>query len=442
MSYEISRYEVEKLDPNVSIKTGHAFNSQRFTDNENDIALVKGENIHQGYIDWLGAKRWPKEEFSSLEKYHLAAGDIVLAMDRPWVTAGLKWSYIKPHDPKSILVQRVARLRAKGKLNQSYLRHVISSNYFAKYLQPIVTGVNVPHISAKQIGNFQIPIPESHIQHKITAILTAYDDLIDSNKRRITLLEKIVEELYCEWFVRMRFPGYQNTRFVKGVPERWEPLKLDDLIPPNGLETGKRPEGGAEEFGIPSIGAENVNGIGRYNFSKEKYVNEGFYASMRQGRVMDKDVLFYKDGAEIGRVTLFQDSFPYQKCCVNEHVFLIRTNDLRFQYFLYCYLNQPQLKEYVKLVNKNAAQPGINKAELRSIPIMRPIPSLIDNFNELVSPLISEIFTLAKSERVMQKTRDLLLQRLLSGKLLVENLDIQFPPSMRDVNSEHQVTHA
>ena len=109
-------------------------------DNPDDIPLVKGENVHQGYIDWIGAKHWPADEYDSFAKYHLIPGDVVLAMDRPWVTAGLKWSYIKPHDPKSLLVQRVARLRAKKKLDQDYLRHVISSNYFANYLQPIVTG--------------------------------------------------------------------------------------------------------------------------------------------------------------------------------------------------------------------------------------------------------------------------------------------------------------
>jgi hypothetical protein len=105
MSYEISRYELEKLDAYASIVPGFAFKSEQFTSNLEDISLVKGENVHQGYIDWFGAKRWPLDEYDKLSRYHLVPGDIVLAMDRPWVTAGLKWSYIKLHDPKSLLVQ-------------------------------------------------------------------------------------------------------------------------------------------------------------------------------------------------------------------------------------------------------------------------------------------------------------------------------------------------
>ena len=304
------------------------------------------------------------------------------------------------------------------------------------------SGSAVPIVKKSTFSKIKLRVPDRSTQRKIAAVLTAYDDLIEVNKRRIALLEKMAEELYREWFVRMRFPGYANAKFSKGSPDGWDQVKLDSLIPASGIETGKRPKGGAQEFGVPSVGAENVVKIGAYDFFKEKYVSEGFYASMKQGKVQDKDILFYKDGAEIGRVTLFQDGFPHEKCCVNEHVFLIRTDNLQYQYFLYFYLNQPQIREYVKLINKNAAQPGINQAELRSIPVPRPPPSLVDDFNDLVSPLVSELFVLAKSAIALQRARDLLLPRLLSGKLSVEGLDIQFPPSMMGVAPESEAIHA
>ena len=79
--------------------------------------------------------------------------------------------------------------------------------------------------------NTVIPTSQSlHIQRKIAAILTAYDDLIETNKRRIALLEKMAEELYREWFVRMRFPGHQNTKFVKGVPEGWDAAQIREIV--------------------------------------------------------------------------------------------------------------------------------------------------------------------------------------------------------------------
>ncbi|MGI9344732.1 MAG: restriction endonuclease subunit S [Gammaproteobacteria bacterium] len=326
------------------------------------------------------------------------------------------------------------------KAHYGFVYYYLKGSY--SNLVSLKSGASQQNLNGLTIKSFPILKVALPIQRKIAAILTAYDDLIETNKRRIAVLEKMAEELYREWFVRMRFPGHQSAKFVKGVPEGWEELKLDDLIPGDGLETGKRPKGGAEDSGIPSIGAENVVGIGRYNFSKEKYVNESFYSAMRQGKVRGKDVLFYKDGAEIGRVSLFQDGFPYSECCVNEHVFLIRTQNLRYQYFLYFYLSQPQLREYVKLINKNAAQPGINKAELRSIPVVLPPSSLVEDFDKLVSPLASELFTLAKTDIILQQTRDLLLPRLISGKLSVEDLDIQFPPSMQEKATEPEPAHA
>ena len=88
----------------------------------------------------------------------------------------------------------------------------------------------MPHISAKQIGDFLIPIPPLPIQRKIAATLSAYDDLIENNKRRIALLEKMAEEIYREWFVRMRFPGCNITKLRKGLPEGWETTKLDGPV--------------------------------------------------------------------------------------------------------------------------------------------------------------------------------------------------------------------
>ncbi len=151
MTFNISIYHVDKLGRYAEIQPGFAFKSERFTDDPSDVALVKGENVQQGFIDWNASKFWPDGDADAFNNFELRIGDVVLAMDRPWVTAGLKWAYIKKDDPRSLLVQRVARLRAKKGLDQTYLRCLVSSSYFSNYLQPIVTGVNVPHISGNRL---------------------------------------------------------------------------------------------------------------------------------------------------------------------------------------------------------------------------------------------------------------------------------------------------
>jgi type I restriction enzyme S subunit len=101
-------WQAVKLKDCSEIFPGYAFDSASFTENESDIPLVKGENLHQGYIDWNAAKKWPIYDWSKLERFQLKSNDIVLAMDRPWIEAGLKWSWMKPVYPKALLVQRVA----------------------------------------------------------------------------------------------------------------------------------------------------------------------------------------------------------------------------------------------------------------------------------------------------------------------------------------------
>ena len=125
----------------VELLAGFPFKSEHYTDNPDDVALVKGENVSQGHILWEISKRWRVADFTQLQKFELVPGDVVVAMDRPWVPAGLKWAYIREGDPQALLVQRCARLRSKHEsLNQDFLRFVIGGSGFESYVKPLVSG--------------------------------------------------------------------------------------------------------------------------------------------------------------------------------------------------------------------------------------------------------------------------------------------------------------
>ncbi|CDU09303.1 putative Restriction modification system DNA specificity domain protein [Vibrio diabolicus] len=306
-------------------------------------------------------------------------------------------------------------------------------------LENFDTGSSNPTLNRNHIHKIKVLFPEKPIQDKIAAVLSAYDDLVESNKKRIEALENVADEIYREWFVRFRFPGYQDAEFEKGRPKNWALSKVKDLVPSTGLETGKRPKGGAQSEGVVSIGAENVLGLAKYKFNKEKYVPVSFFETMKQGVLQSKDVLFYKDGAEIGRVTLFQDGFPHNKACINEHVFILRSHSGLYQYFLYFYFSQKEVNEYIHLINKNAAQPGINRNELMSVPVFTPNIKLVKKFNASVEPIIKAAFSIAKSNVCIEDTKNTLLKRLVSGRLSLEQLNIQLPLSMKDT-TEADVT--
>jgi type I restriction enzyme S subunit len=102
-----SHWPVVRLGDHVDLLSGFPFKSQQFTDDPCDVPLVKGANVHQGYIDWQDSKHWPSHDTAAYSRYFLSTDDVVLAMDRPWIEAGLKHAWIRPHNPKALLVQRV-----------------------------------------------------------------------------------------------------------------------------------------------------------------------------------------------------------------------------------------------------------------------------------------------------------------------------------------------
>ncbi len=138
-----NEWPLVKLGDHVDLLSGFAFKSKQFTNDPQAIPLVKGENVHQGFIDWKIAKRWPSAMLDGCEKYFLEPEDIVLAMDRPLIEAVLKWAWLRPEHPKALLVQRVSRMRGLSELETRFLRYIIGSQQFTDYIRPIVTGVNV-----------------------------------------------------------------------------------------------------------------------------------------------------------------------------------------------------------------------------------------------------------------------------------------------------------
>ena len=186
------------------------------------------------------------------------------------------------------------------------------------------------------------------------------------------------------------------------------------------VESGRRPAGGIDtsiKDGVPSVGAENVIGLGKYNFNSEKYITTEFYDKMKTGKIQNKDILIYKDGAYIGKTSLFQNGFPHNQAAVNEHVFLLHANDDVYQYYLFFTLSQKQYYMKMQNLNSNAAQPGLNQKALFSLELPLPPIEKIHDFNDFVLPIVSEIFELAKQNKLLVEQRDLLMSRVFSKSL-------------------------
>ena len=159
------------LGAEIDLLVGFAFKSAQYTKSESGIRLLRGDNVIQNALRWDDVKRWPASDVKKYEGYRLEVGDVVLAMDRTWIKAGLKYAVLGADDVPSLLVQRVARLRCREKLDNRFLVHLIGSPKFTRYVLGIQTGLSVPHISGKQIGDFAFRKPEFSDQQKIGAAI-------------------------------------------------------------------------------------------------------------------------------------------------------------------------------------------------------------------------------------------------------------------------------
>jgi len=173
------------FEKHIDLLSGFAFKSANYSSNDDDIRLLRGDNIEPGALRWRGVKRWSVTEPEKLEKYYLEEHDFVIAMDRTWVSSGLKVAEVKKCDLPCLLVQRVSRIRALPTLEQSLLRQYFSGHRFEQYVKSVQTETAVPHISAMQIKEFSFLLPPINEQRKISKILSTWDKAISSTERLI-----------------------------------------------------------------------------------------------------------------------------------------------------------------------------------------------------------------------------------------------------------------
>jgi type I restriction enzyme S subunit len=192
-------YTTTTLGAEVDLLPGYAFPSGGYTDAIDAVRLLRGDNIMQGYFRWEEAKGWPSGDFESYSRFALQEGDVVIAMDRPWVKAGLKRAQICPDDLPTLLVQRTSRLRTLGRMQMDFLSHLTGSQSFSRHLLEVQTGIGVPHISGKQIESFKFMLPpmsdQKSIANTLNELLLNTQRLDEIYQQKLTTLDELKKSL-------------------------------------------------------------------------------------------------------------------------------------------------------------------------------------------------------------------------------------------------------
>lgn len=428
----MSRWPEVELGDHIDILAGFAFKSAQFSDDPTQgVRLLRGDNVAQGALRWNGAKHWSAAEYADFERYHLNQGDVILAMDRPWIEAGLKYAYVRQSDLPCMLVQRVSRMRGSSTLDTEFLRYLIGSDAFTGHVLGIITGVNVPHISGRDIKRFRFMLPPVDIQRRIASILGAYDDLIEVNRRRVAVLEEMAQGLFDEWFVRFRFPGHESVPIVDTpdgpLPEGWSVSTLGTLcLGKSGIQTG--PFGSQlhqEDYsgeGVPVVMPKNMidlrvkcDGIARIPLELAQNLGRHIMAV--------GDIVYGRRGDIGRRAFISEDEGGY--FCGTGCLRLRPDQSLVVPRYLFTALGTLETEGAIKARATGATMPNLSVGVMKDVPVLLPDILTQRAFGTWDENLQKQIGGLLKANDRLAASRDLLLPRLISGQLSVEAAERQ-----------------
>ena len=364
-----------RLGDHANLITGNPFKSSGYAVSLGGIRLLRGDNVAQGRIRWDNAKYWPAEDIAAYQKYQLKAGDVILAMDRPWIGAGLKYAELRPEDVPSLLVQRVACIRAFPTLDQRFLARLIGSPAFTAYVLGVQTGTAVPHISGKQIQHFEFALPSLRDQQAIGELLGALDDKIAVNGR-------IAQAAF----------GLADARYAQLVADAAGNEPVGDLIE---LKYGKA---------LPA--ADRMAGI-------FPVYGSGGMAGFHDTRLVDGPGVIVGRKGTVGAVYWSQQGFfPID---TTFYVAPRRKNvPLEFAFYMLRHLGLAGM-------NSDSAVPGLNRSNVLALEVGVPDEQALRTFHEEVRPLFLLRESLSAESADLARLRDALLPRLMAGEIRVRD---------------------
>lgn len=291
----------------------------------------------------------------------------------------------------------------KDTLNSKYLYYWLNAKFGKDSLVARAIGSSQPALTIDILKKYKFFIQDLHIQNKIVDILSTYDALIENNNRRIALLEKAAQELYKEWFVRFRFPGHDTTEFVKDKPRSWMVGESTELERPVYWKFGTLSELGEFKRGKNITAVQMEEGL-------IPVVSAGIEPSgyHNAANVCGESITISASGANAGYLLYHLDDIWAADCSYyqNDNLWFVY-NALKF------------LQPVISNMQVGAAQPHVYPKSINKLCIIIPDKKHITDFCEKVKPMYAEIMTLQKTINNLTKQRDLLLPRLMSGKLEV-----------------------
>lgn len=360
---------------------------------DNSFDFTNCMHVPQSYYDNLLAKRKPQK------------GDILYS-----VVGSFGIPVLIKENVKFTFQRHIAILRPNPHIVEpAYMYYSMLSKAFFLQADAAVIGAAQRTISLSSLQNLTINLPDLPTQRRIASILSAYDDLIENNRRQIKLLEEAAQRLYREWFVELRFPGHESVKVVDGVPEGWMKGTVDNIV--------------KLLSGYPFKSSEYVSS-GKYRLITIKNVKDGEFSPDNVDyidQLPDKvpshciltegDILLSLTG-NIGRV-----------CIVNGYNYLLNQRVAKLQTlhpaYAYCMFRSKEMLNKMTALSNGVAQQNLSPIRAEKIRILIPSSNLLFQFKNIVEPIISQIILLNNQITFACEARDRLLPELMGREIEV-----------------------
>jgi type I restriction enzyme S subunit len=377
-------------------------------DPNGEFISIRTPNIGKGRFILDGVNRVSRETYEKwTRRGKPAAGDLIMAREAPVGNVA-----VIVDEENICLGQRTVLIRPdSSKADSAFLTYYLLSDYGQMQVHGESTGATVAHLNMSDIRDIDlIDFPPLPTQQRIASILSAYDDLIEVNNQRIKLLEETAREIYKEWFVRMRFPGWKKAKMVKGVPEGWEKADCYSIAEVKGggtpLTTNPAYWDGDIMFFTPTDHSDSF-----YVMTCEKRINQKGLENSST-KMFPKNSTFITARGSVGNICLASEEMAMNQSCFG----LIAKEKLD-EFFLFTFVDE--MIGYLKQVAIGATFDAITLNTFKNYYRLIPPQSLRRAFDDYARPLFAQIENLIRQNSQLRQIRDRLLPRLVSGKLLI-----------------------
>lgn len=373
---------------------------------ENGILIMNQKCIRDNKVDLSLCKYTNINTKISNEKF-VQDGDIVVNSTG---TGTLGRTAIFKLNIQVTVDSHITIIRPNTNVNKYYL------GYFLHSIESIIENfgkgsTNQKELAVKDLKSLKVKFPDLSTQKRIVDILSNYDDLIENNNRRIALLENAAQNLYKEWFVHFRFPGYEQVKFQNGLPQGW---KVNILGKFGHIETGKTPSTAiTENYG------DKIMFIKTPDMHNKVFIIETDEMLSYQGHKTQSKKLLPPNSIMVSCIgTGGVVAINAEKAHTNQQINSIILNDVKYLEWLY--FSCKELKSTIELFGATGAtMTNLSKGKFEKLKILNPPQRLIYDFNKRTVNIFNSIKNYMKQNQNLKKQRDLLLPRLMSGKLEV-----------------------